>query len=179
MPCHDVIIVGAGAAGLSLALAIIRGPLRGASILLIDHDAKDSDDRTFAYWEEAARPGDPQLLREWSELAVRGPGFELALALRERRYRVIRAIDFYRAALAELRACPGVELLRAEAGLVRDGGHAASVEIEGRRAEGRFVFDSRFAWRDLRVSRRRTLVRQHFLGWEVETSAPPQAAEGC
>jgi lycopene beta-cyclase len=172
MPCHDVIIVGAGAAGLSLALAMIRGPLRGASILLVDHDSKDRDDRTFAYWEEAAVRGDPQLLREWSAIDLLGSGFHLELPLVDHRYRVIRAIDFYRAALDELRACPGVEVVRAEVGRVRDGGHAASAEIDGARVEGRFVFDSRFAWREIELSRRRTLLRQHFVGWEVELPEP-------
>lgn len=172
MACHDVIIAGAGAAGLCLGLALIRGPLRGASILIVDHAAKDRDDRTFAFWEPADAPADPLVSREWSQLQVIGDGFDHLAPLRTHRYRMIRAIDLYRAARAELGACPGVELRRAEVGAIVDGGHAASAEIDGERVEGRFIFDSRMSADRLPRTRRRVLLAQRFVGWEVEAPAP-------
>ncbi|HLT52021.1 MAG TPA: lycopene cyclase family protein, partial [Arenibacter sp.] len=52
MSTYDYIIIGAGAAGLLLADGLGKDPFfRNRSILLLDRDLKQKNDRTWCFWE--------------------------------------------------------------------------------------------------------------------------------
>ena len=56
---YDFIIAGAGCAGLSLLYRILQEPaLQNKSVLIIDKDTKNSNDRTWCFWEKNS--GQPQ-----------------------------------------------------------------------------------------------------------------------
>jgi lycopene beta-cyclase len=65
---YDFIIAGGGAAGLSLAYHLMRSPLRDRSILIVDKDAKDHNDRTFCFWTDRPSLFDDLVYRSWSQL---------------------------------------------------------------------------------------------------------------
>ena len=49
---YDYIIIGAGAAGLMLANAIANDSyFQDKTVLLLDKDPKNSNDRTWCFWE--------------------------------------------------------------------------------------------------------------------------------
>ena len=52
MEHYDYIIAGGGCAGLSLAWQLLHSPLRDRTILIVDRDDKDQNDRTWAFWSE-------------------------------------------------------------------------------------------------------------------------------
>lgn len=52
---YDIIIAGAGCAGLSLLYAILNSPtLKGQNILVIDKSFEKSNDRTWCFWKKEA-----------------------------------------------------------------------------------------------------------------------------
>ena len=55
---YDYAILGGGAAGLSLALALVRSPLKAGSILIVEKDAKNTNDRTWCFWSDVPTPLD-------------------------------------------------------------------------------------------------------------------------
>ncbi|MBK7636072.1 MAG: lycopene cyclase, partial [Saprospiraceae bacterium] len=53
MEHYDFIIAGSGAAGMLTAYFMIRDPyFDSKSILIIDRDVKNQNDRTWCYWEK-------------------------------------------------------------------------------------------------------------------------------
>jgi len=53
MPTYDYIIIGAGAAGLMLADTMGKDAFFAEkSILLLDKDTKETNDRTWCFWEK-------------------------------------------------------------------------------------------------------------------------------
>ena len=66
MEHYDFIFTGGGLAGLSLALQIALSPLSGASILIVDQDAKLQDDRTWGFWSNRAGLFDEIVSRSWN-----------------------------------------------------------------------------------------------------------------
>ncbi len=68
MEHYDIIIAGGGCAGLSLAYQLIHSPLRDRSILIVDRDDKDQNDRTWAFWTDRPTPFQPVVHREWRRL---------------------------------------------------------------------------------------------------------------
>lgn len=141
---YDFIIAGCGAAGLSLACHMLQSRLRDSAILIVDKDAKDQNDRTWAFWTDRPTLFDSIVHRSWSQLQILGEGFEHTLSLVAYRYKVIRGIDFYWFARASLASCPNVEFLRGRVDQIVDGDQQASVVVDGQSYAGRWIFDSLF-----------------------------------
>jgi lycopene beta-cyclase len=170
MKSYDVIIAGGGAAGLSLACHLAHSPLRDRSILIVDQNAKDQNDRTWCFWTNRPTLFDDIVYRSWSQLQVLGEHFEMTLDLHTYRYNMIRGIDFYRFARQALSTCPHVEYLQGKVEQVEDGDQQASVLVDGQSYIGNWVFDSLFNWSAFKPEQNRYhYLKQQFKGWEIET----------
>ncbi|RZK24141.1 MAG: Lycopene cyclase [Hymenobacter sp.] len=172
LPLYDYLLVGGGAAGLSLAYHLTQEPrLADKRILLIEPEAKDQNDRTWSFWADAPGLFDSLAVREWVKIAFRSPTFKRTFALKKYRYRTIRGLDFYQFVHQALAARP------AQFTIVR----AAVVSLEntaegilartttGQEFGARFAFDSRPPSIEPQPARYRYLL-QHFVGWEIETT---------
>jgi len=167
---YDYAILGGGAAGLSLALALVRSPLKDRYILIVEKDGKDSNDRTWCFWSDAPTPLDGIAARVWSRLRFQSPGADRTFDLQPFRYQMVRGLDFYRSARLELEQ-HHVTFVRA-AGEVEDGEGQAVVRSDGREFAAAWAFDSRMRPEDVVRSPRFNYLKQHFTGWEVEADAP-------
>ena len=167
---YDFTMLGGGAAGLSLALALVRSPLRDRSILVVEKDAKDSNDRTWCFWSDVPGPVDGLARAVWPKLRFVGETIDRTFDLDPFRYRMVRGLDFYRAARLELERAK-VTFVQA-AGEVQDGAQGALVRAGGQEFESAWVFDSRIRPADVVPSPRYNYLLQHFTGWEIETEVP-------
>lgn len=171
MKQYDFIMAGGGVAGLSLAYHLVLSPLRDRSILIIDRDAKDRNDRTLCFWTDQATLFDAAVCRSWNRLRFVGEHIEKVIDLGAYRYKMIRGIDFYRFARQKLSVYPNVEFLQGKIDQIGDGEACASVTVGTQAYTGKWVFDSLF-----RLARfapdpaRYHYLQQHFRGWEIETT---------
>lgn len=177
----DVAIVGAGAAGLSLAWRLadpaVARPLR---VTVVEppagHPARSAS-RTWCSWGVEEGPFAAVVSARWRHVAVvdaRGRRVDADLA--PMTYTLIRSEDFETAVGARLDAAPDVRRLAATVDTVTDAGDGAVVR--GHDATGapvevraRWVFDSRPIRPTHPPQGGRTHLLQHFLGWRVRTSA--------
>ncbi|MEO3978297.1 lycopene cyclase family protein [Streptomyces sp. CAU 1734] len=173
----DVVIIGGGAAGLSLAHALAAPGRDPLGVLLID--APDGplrpSARTWCFWEDGEGPYDSAVVASWRRLRVRGPGGEpVECGLGPLRYKMLPSGDFERLVAERLAGHPGFRRIRAVAHEVRDTPDGAEVRCVtgGGRAltvRGRRVYDSR---PPAAPPAARTRLLQHFRGWFVRTGAP-------
>ena len=174
---YDFIIAGAGLAGLSLAQQLINSPLRDRSILIVDQDAKERNDRTWSYWSDRPTLFDEIAYRTWDQLHLAGLNGEMWVNLRRYRYHTIRGSDFYAYERHELAQHPNVTWLRGKVDSIEDGSDAARVSVNHETMTGCWVFDS-FP-RAVSIDDRYHQLKLHFKGWEIETPQPafdPSAA---
>ncbi len=173
MDTFDFILSGGGAAGLSLAYRLINSPLRERSILILDQDDKRRNDHTWCFWIDRPMLFDPVVSHAWDRFRFTGEGFDRVLPLAPFRYKMVRGIDFYNFTLSALRACPNVTFIQARVDRIQDGPDYATVTAGDRQFRGRWVFDSAFKPSDFQPNPRRYHnLKQHFLGWEIETPRP-------
>ncbi|MFI7290617.1 lycopene cyclase family protein [Streptomyces anulatus] len=175
----DVVIVGAGAAGLSLAhhLCAPDSPVP-LSIALVDAPPGPlrPPPRTWCFWEPPGGAYDPSLAASWPRLRVRAADGACTVArLSTLRYKMLRSDAFE--ALVEERLSRAPALCRMEAtvsavrGVPSGGGEVLARGARGERVlvRGRLVFDSR---PPPRLPPARTTLLQHFTGWFVRTERP-------
>ena len=167
----DYLIVGGGAAGLSLAYHIAQEPrLANKKVLLIEPEAKDQNDRTWSFWSDERMLFDGITAHEWRTIAFRSPDFERIIDLKNYRYRMIRGLDYYQFIRKTLAGCAQFTCVR---------GTVASLEnttggVRAHSSAGEFIarygFDSRPPAIEQNPNKHRYLL-QHFVGWEIETEA--------
>jgi lycopene beta-cyclase len=173
MPQVDFIITGGGAAGLSLVIEILRSDLKDRSVLIIDRDRKTQNDRTWCFWSDHPTGLEPIIQHTWHQIRFINQRYNAMLPLDNYRYHKIRGIDFYNFARAMINRHPNVSFLQGDVEALRDIQEGASVFVNGTEYQANFVFDSILKPADFRPDPTRYhYLKQHFLGWEIETPTP-------
>ncbi len=165
----DYAIVGAGAAGLSLALQLTEAfPAR--SVTLFDPGLGDLDNLTFAFWSPGEPPLTEAVSRSWSRVRVVADRTAEG-ALDAYRYHVIEGHRFGEIALARLATRP-VSRVPVAVTAIEPVEGGSFVVAGAARVFARWVFDSRLDLEAVPADPARNVaLTQRFLGWEVETEA--------
>jgi len=165
----DIAIIGAGAAGLHLALAMRNEPFfQQKRILILEKSAKDQNDRTWCFWEKGEGLWDSLLRHSWSQGDFFYKDKAVPLTLAPYRYKMLRAIDFYTFAKREIADRPMFHWENDDVQSVENG---TPVLIAGSRASysATYVFDSRIPEDFTHKKDHYTRLLQHFKGWLVRT----------
>lgn len=168
----DYIIIGAGAAGLQLAMAIEDDPFFSASkILLLDEIAKTTNDRTWSYWEEGRGKWDDLLWKSWGHGRFMAEDFDRQLDLSPYRYKTLRSIDFYRHCQDRLEKSSRLSWRQQKVVAVTAGVYPQVRTDVGAIYTATHVFDSRIPGEFTDGQHTYAKVLQHFKGWVIETDA--------
>jgi lycopene beta-cyclase len=170
---YDIVMAGGGMAGLSLAYTLVTGAFSDRSILLVDPETKGENDRTWCYWTDRPEPFDSIVSHSWSCLKFASHEWTADIDLGAYRYAMIRGADFYEKVLDVLEAHPTVDFERGRVLDIRNGTEHADVVTDSRTVRARWVFDSRFDPEEYeKRSGPHHYLKQHFVGWTIETDAP-------
>jgi len=165
----DYIIAGAGCAGLSLAMHLVRNDaLKYKSILLIDKDPKKSNDRTWCFWEKEPGLFEPVVYRQWEKLHFASRSYSDLLSFAPYRYKMIRGIDFYEHCRNQLRRFSNVHFLEEE---VLSIDRSGSVHTTSRNITAQYVFNS-ILFQKPELKPNEYWLLQHFKGWRIRTEVP-------
>ena len=101
---YDYIIIGAGASGLLLADAMLNDSFfDNKKILLLDKDAKNTNDRTWCFWEEGNGQFEAIIHKRWSSIHFQGEDVLKRTDINPYSYKMIRSIDFYKYYLGRIK----------------------------------------------------------------------------
>ena len=173
-----IVIVGAGCAGLSLAVELVAAGVR-TPVEIIDSRSEFTRDRTWCGWNLQPHSFQECVSHRWSRWSVRHAGREVVHRCTVHPYEHISSADFYEVALQKLR---NRQLnTRVEISLGETVKHVSSgtVRTNRRTLTATHIFDSRPRFNGnanpsepCRTHGSFDGLIQHFEGWEVETKQP-------
>jgi lycopene beta-cyclase len=170
MERYDYIIAGGGAAGLSLLLNILRSDLKNRSVLLVDREAKNQNDRTWCFWSDRPTGLEKIFYRSWQKIRYSSNAFDAVLPLENYSYHMVRGLDFYRHVFNIATTFSNVTVLLGSVTRVHEVPGKVSVTVNDHEYHGDYLFDSVIHPGDFHPDPRRYHnLKQHFLGWEIET----------
>ncbi|RNI23393.1 lycopene cyclase family protein [Rufibacter latericius] len=164
---YDYIIAGAGAAGLSLVCHMLgHESLQNKRILLLDRDLKQTNDRTWCFWETDESPFESCLKSKWSKLHFHSPHFSALLDISPYRYKMLDSLSFYQYCLSLVERFPNVEFRQDEIVSLEANGI-----LKGKKAEYQadYVFNS-VLFQIPKLPKKHYLV-QHFKGIFIKTAS--------
>lgn len=167
----DYIIAGGGASGLSLALRMVDSiQLRDKEIIIIEKDAKKSNDRTWCYWEQGTGYFDDILFHQWQYLRMDGGGEQFTKNIMPYAYKMLRAQDFYQFAKDKLKVFSNIKWVQANIEKIDSDKEYAIVKTNLGYFRANWCFSS---LSNQEIDKENNLyLDQHFKGWFIKTNKP-------
>lgn len=168
----DYIICGGGMGGLSLAYYLKTSTLANQTILIIEPQEKDKNDRTWAFWENTNNTFEQILYKRWSSVRFGDAnGKTQVLDIGNYQYKLLRGIDFYNFVIGELTKFGNVEWLKESVTNIEEGENFAFITTStGKKLQANYVFDSTYKLK-LDNKNNHNLL-QHFKGFVIKTDKP-------
>lgn len=144
----DAVIVGGGAAGLSLACHLAAGGWAAREVLVIDDAVVRPEQRAWAYWSRGDGLLDARAGAAYDCLWVRAPGWEARLPLAPYRYLSLTGRDLERAVVDHFAGAPGFRRVTGTVRAIAEDDDGARVAVENPGTPGleevraTWVFDS-------------------------------------
>ncbi|MHA8050237.1 lycopene cyclase family protein [Aquirufa sp. ROCK-SH2] len=173
------IIAGAGLAGLSLAYYLSKSTLGNVSVLIIDEFQKNTNDKTWCYWSDEKEEFDVIAEKEWSRISVFPKIAPSDLFdITPYKYKKIKSEDWYNYIKSELLKKSNFHFLQAKIQQINYAGIGVNVETsKGNYLAKKKVFDSISPFPiDLDNPLH---IKQHFLGWNIESNFPAFKADSA
>ncbi len=173
MSTFNYTIVGAGAAGLHLALAMLReGLLESRNLLVIEPNAKKTNDKTWCFWEKEHGNWDQIITKSWAKGLVIANNEDIRFDLGDYHYKMLKSIDFYNYAISKLKNHMNITWKEEQVTRLNEIDiHQVEVTTTKQTYETSMVFDSRI---DVSFFKPHEYynINQHFKGWFIETESP-------
>jgi len=165
----DYIICGGGASGLLLAYRLCKDPyFVDRSILLIEKDSKNTNDRTWCFWESGKGDLEEMVHKTWNRAYFNADGFDLDFSMEPFQYKMIRGLDFYRSMKNKLAEFD--QLTRIREKVIRIDEDHITTEVQT--FHGDKIFSSIYEPADLFQQKKYPVLLQHFVGQIIETKKP-------
>ena len=172
MQHYHYIFTGTGLAALLTVREMLQHPFyQDKRILLLDADAKKTNDRTWCFWDEKKHFEKIQH-NAWDEAVFADASFERRFAMAPYTYRMIRGLDLYASVFEELNQNPNLTFIQEKVVDFQELGNHCLVKTENQSFSCNYVFNSIFNPEPLMVQKKFPLVHQHFVGWFVQTETP-------
>jgi len=169
---YDYAIIGAGGAGLHLALAMLADDwFADKKIVLLEKDDKKTNDKTWSFWEKGSGKWDTIIEKSWGKGKFNTKKKSIDLDLAPYLYKTLPAIHFYDFARKKIAIANNIDWLQEDILKVNQG-DVISMEGKQKIYIAKQVFDSRIAKAFSKEKDNYFTLQQHFKGWVIETSKP-------
>ena len=170
---YDYIIAGSGAAGLILAYRMSQDSyFDEKKILLIDKFVKNSNDRTWCFWEEGAGEWDHLMSKTWQKIYFGSQDFRKNIDLGTYNYKMLRSSDFYGFVYKCLKDKSNFEFATNNIHLITEKENLVHIHTNEKMFVGKKVFNSIFDPAIITTLPEFPYLKQHFIGWFVKTEIP-------
>lgn len=150
---------------------VVSGKFADKSILLIDSDNKQSNDRTWCFWETGTGEWDNIVNKQWDSAYFIDNSFTKKMELAPYHYKMIRGADFYSHIKNIVSQCPNITFVQQKVIDFADTPLHVLVKTETESYTCNKLFNSIYN-PALPEKSKYPLLQQHFIGWFIKTEKP-------
>lgn len=173
MKHYHYIFTGSGLSALmTVYQMVLSGRYTDKSILLIDSDAKKTNDRTWCFWEEPNGQWEEIVHKKWDTGLFASQDFSANLDFGNYQYKMIRGLDFYNYVFDRLKQCPNIEFINRKVIDYADLDMHVLVKTDTESFTCNKLFNSIYNPALPAGQDKFPVLRQHFMGWHIKTKLP-------
>lgn len=169
----DYIIIGSGAAGLHLSMAMVADDfIKDKRIAIIDKSLKENNDKTYCFWEKDDGKWNNCVSKTWRHTYFKNKEKTQFLDLKPYLYKRIDALDFYTYCKTTLSKNASFFFFTEEVTTISEDPLKVTINTNSKNFTCNHVFDSRLPISLETIKNNATYINQSFQGWEIETKTP-------
>ena len=142
--------------------------LKNKRILLIEQEAKKSNDRTWCFWEKEEGAFEEIVFKKWDHAWFHADQYSSLKTLAPYQYKMIRGIDFYSYCHDTIKNAGRVDVVNKKVTSLENDANGVLVKTDGGNYHGKYVFNS-IMFKEPEKQPNRIYLLQHFKGWIIET----------
>lgn len=145
-----------------------------AQILVIDAAQKNTNDRTWCFWEKETDIFESIVCKKWEQVSFIAPSYKSELNLSPFLYKMIRGIDLYTHVLSHAARKSNITFCTESVFSVQTTQTGASVQLKNQTLTANKVFNS-ILFEPVNVLAQKSsdyFLWQHFKGYEIKTEIP-------
>ncbi len=170
---YDICIIGLGAAGSHLLLAMLNDPFfDDKRVVVIEKETKLKHDRTWSFWEKNDGPYDHLCENIWSKGNYYSPSKHVSLDLKDYRYKTLHSDRFYDFVRDKLVSQNKILVLNESVKNVNKIENQMVIHTDQSTIKSQVVFDSRIPSEFSNKSTQDIHILQHFKGWLIKCKKP-------
>ncbi|WP_269237872.1 lycopene cyclase family protein [Flavobacterium flavigenum] len=166
----NYIFTGTGLAALmTVYKMVLSGKFSDKSILLLDHNSKKTNDRTWCFWEEEETLWNAVISKKWNSALFANEYFRRNLELKPYQYNQIRGLDFYNFVFEVLSKQDNITFLNEKVTDINELENHVFIGTEENRYTCDYLFNSIYTKAFAERQTKYPVLQQHFVGWFVKT----------
>ncbi|MDB2633736.1 lycopene cyclase family protein [Flavobacteriaceae bacterium] len=170
MTQYDYIITGSGASGLMLAYRMANDSFfDNSSILIIDKEKKNSDDRTWCFWENGEGEWDELLHKSWDKILFESNTYKNTIPLQSYAYKMLRSGVFYDKLWNFINTKNNIIFIEDTVVNIQGSEDGAIVETLKSKYFTTKLLNSIDLNKKYTLQKKYPVLLQHFCGWFIET----------
>ncbi|WP_164974492.1 lycopene cyclase family protein [Flavobacterium amnicola] len=146
--------------------------LVGKSILIIEPETKDTNDRTWCFWEKGKGNWDPLVRKQWESAFFLTENHKKECLSEELRYKMLESQSFYSKIIPVLKDNKNIVFVKDKVCSFRDNGAEVFVNTPSQTFVSEYFFNAVSVIDAVTSQTKYPLLKQHFIGWFVKTKAP-------
>lgn len=171
---YDYIFTGSGLSALMTVNEMMQsGKFDAQSLLMIDLDAKKTNDRTWCFWDENNLFGEI-VTKKWDQAIFANNNSNRIIELHPYRYKKIKGLDFYDLVFEKISKHKNIHFLNQKVVDCIELENHCIVKTEADGTEKTFtctkIFNSIYHPEIVKRQKKFPLVQQHFIGWFIKTN---------
>jgi len=172
MKHYDIIFTGGGlAALLTLSELVKKGGYASSSILIIDTETKNTNDRTWCFWD-TNETYNGIATKIWDNIAFKTEELQLQMPIAPYQYKMLRSKVFYEKVLKEIEGQNSIEFYNDCIINIYEESNICLVETTSATFSSTKIINSIYDPKPVVSQTKYPLVQQHFVGWFVQTKEP-------
>jgi lycopene beta-cyclase len=172
MQHYHYIFTGAGLSALMTVYEmVLSGKFKDKTILLIDENPKNSNDRTWCFWDEN-NAFSTIISKKWNSALFANEHFRRDLDLIPYQYKMIRGLDFYNLVFDLISKQKNIHFLHQKVVDFQEMGQHCVVKTELQSFTCNQIFNSIYTPELVKNQSKYPLLQQHFIGWFIKSKEP-------
>lgn len=170
MKQYDYIFTGAGLSALMTVYKMAQsGQFRDKTILLLDENAKKTNDRTWCFWTKKKGIWNNIISKTWDSALFANQDFQRNLDLNPYQYHMVKGLDFYSQVFDVISKEENIHFLNQKVVAIEESETIIMVQTETESFSCHKLFNSIYNAIKAENQAKYPVLQQHFIGWFIKS----------